>query len=361
MNPSIDALLKDPLFQLNAVLWLTRPLPSGERISPILHTKGFSVYAIAPLLGPPPEVRLAAEEAGVRMQERLRPDVVLTHEATGKFAFLECKAHSFGTDSSTSEQARGLLVVAGPKCAEVLALAPHQVSGSLLTFVTPESHREQLGQTLSALVQELQDHGLPAGPSSVLGMAADDSNICLVTDDDACEFFSLPSGCHAFLKREEGTDPRPLYFIPYDPDVAQSEEERIFCKRVLFERIQSGILAAVGHAHPPTELTLEAYGMLNDAMFGVYGQWENRESGQHMRRLCRQLVDAIAHAVNSAAEGAIVSEPGKGWRVLLHDQDQQDKVTDALERFSCETFDLAAEPAAELFGDPEGAAPEPAN
>jgi hypothetical protein len=361
MNQSLDVLLGDPLFQLNAVLWLTRPLPSGDRISPILHGRGFTVYAIAPLLAPPPEVRLAADEAGVRMQERLRPDVVLTHEAAGKFAFLECKAHSFGTGSSTSEQARGLLVVAGPRCAEVLALASRQVSGSLLALVTPESHREQLGQTLSALVQELQAHGLPAGSSSVLGMAADDSNVSLVIGDSASEFFSLPSGCHAFLKREEDTDPRPLYFIPYDPDVAQSEGERAFCKRVLFERIQSSILVAIGHAHPPTVLALEAHGMLNDAMFGAYGQWENRESGQHMRRLCRQLVDAIARAVNSAAEGAVISEPGVGWKVLLHDQEQQDKVTDALERFSCETFDLSAEPSAELFGDPEGAAPESAN
>jgi hypothetical protein len=288
------------------------------------------------------------------MRDNLRPDIVLTHGGDAKFAFMECKASSFGVDSSTSEQARGLLAIAGPDCAEVLGLTPQEVSDSLLAFVTPEDCRQQLGQTLSDLTTELQDHKVPAGRSSVLGLTADDHSICMVINGEASEFFSVPPGCHAFLVHDEETDPRPLYFIAYDPDVGQSDRERTFCKRVLFERIQSSILAAVGHMHPPAEIMLEAQSILNDAMFGAYGHWENRESGQHMRRLCRQLVDAIAQAVETVTEGTFVSEPGKGWRVIVCDQDQHQKVTDALERFSCESLDLAAEPAPELFDDPEG-------
>ena len=38
------------------------------------------------------------------------------------------------------------------------------------------------------------------------------------------------------MKLQTDTISRLLYFIPYDPDLDQSEDERLFCKRVLFER-----------------------------------------------------------------------------------------------------------------------------
>ena len=64
--------------------------------------------------------------------------------------------------------------------------------------------------------------------------------------------------------------------IPYDPDLNQSEDERVFCKRVLFERIHSGVLVAVGRSSPPVELLLKPNELLNDAMFGIYALWESR-------------------------------------------------------------------------------------
>lgn len=354
MTSILNELIKDPLFQLNALLWLAQPLPDENEISPLLYKQGFTVYAIAPLLGPPPDLRLVAQEARISMQERVRPDVVLTHEGDRKFAFTECKASSFGPTSSTAEQARSLLVVAGPRAAEVLGLSSGQVSASLLGIVMPENDREPLTRTLARLCEELGENGLPAGRFSILGLVLTDTDISIMINDLGSTFFALSSGANPFMKREPDTDPRPLYFIPYDPDVAQSEQERVFCKRVLFERMQSTIIAAVGRANPPTELSVESQKILNDAMFGMYGHWENRDSARHMRGLCRQFMNALTQAVNSVAPGTMAFLSGEGWKIRLQNEEQHKSMIDALTRFSCETLDLRTEPLPGLFDDVEG-------
>jgi hypothetical protein len=349
MTPKPSDLLKDPLFQLNSLLWLAQPLPHGHEITPLFYQQGFAVYAIAPLLAPPPNVRLAAQEAQISMQERVRPDVVLVNESNHKFATTECKASSFSPTSSTAEQTRALLVVAGPRAAEVLGLTSGQVSASLLGFVTPESDRELMSQTLAILYEELRKQELPAGPSSVLGLALTDTDVSIFIDETGSGFFMLPSGNLRFMKHESDTDPRPLYFIPYDPDIEQTQQERVLCKRVLFERMHSTIVAAVGRANPSAELTFESKKILNDAMFGMYEHWENRESAKHMRGLCWQFMDPLMQAVNSVVSSTIVFQPGEGWKLSLRDEKQHEQVIDALTRFSCETLDLQTTPEPSLF------------
>jgi hypothetical protein len=343
-----NELIRDPLFQLNALLWLAQPMPDGSEIRPLLYEQGFTVYAIAPLLGLPPDLHLMAQEAQINMQERLRPDVVLANEGARKFAFTECKESSFGATSSTAEQARSLLVVAGPRAAEVLGLAPGQVADSLLAFMTPQTEQRPLAQTLATLYEELDAAQIPAGQFSVLGLASTETEVSIAIDDQASAFFGLPKDNNPFMKRDPDTDPRPLYFIPYDPDINQSPEEREFCKRVLFERMQSTVVAAVGRARPPCDLPLSVEKILNDAMFGMYGQWENRESAKHMRRLCRRLMDALAKAVNSEAPNSMF-QSGEGWKVVLQSSEQHEKVLDALTRFSCETLGLPKELPPDLF------------
>jgi hypothetical protein len=351
MATTTNELLRDPLFQLNAILWLAQPLPDGGRISPLLHNAGFRVYAIAPLLGPPPDVRLAAQQAGVALQERVRPDVVLNHERDRKFAFVECKASSFSTSSSQADQARCLLMVGGPRAEDALGLASGQVADCLVAFLIPDEERERLVGVVDGLAKGLKDQSLPTGRSAVVGLTLTEVAVCVILDGGASRFFGIPARPSPFIGRDPDTDPRPLYFIPYDPDVVQSEEEGAFCKRALFERMHGTILAAVGHARPPTELLLQSNEILNDAMFGMYEHWENQDSDRHMRRLCRHLVDAIAGAVNSVAPGAIVSPSPNRWRVLLQDQGQHTAVLDALERFSSETLDSRPEPPPGLFDD----------
>lgn len=353
MTSNPHEFIKDPLFHLNALLWLAQPVPEGGEITPLLYKKGFTVYAIGPRLAPPPDQLLVAQEAHISMQQSTRPDVVLTHKDDGKFGFTECKASSFGVTSSTANQARTLLVTAGPRAAEVLGLATDQVSASLLVFMIPENNRELLIQTLSDLAKELNGNGLPPGHFSVLGLSLSATDLSIVIDDLGSKFFTLPSGRSAFMKLEPDTDPRPLYFIPYDPDVDQSEHERQSSKRILFERMQSTIVSAVGRAIPPTELVLESQKILNDAMFGMYGQWEDPESTRCMRRLCKEFMCNIEQIINGVGPGIMDFHPEEGWKIILSGEEQQESVLDALTHFFCERLDLRPELQPTLLDDLE--------
>lgn len=353
MRSTPDEVARDPLFQLNSLLWLAQPLPHGSQITPLLHTRGFRVYAIAPLLALPPDLRLAVQQAGLAVQQGARPDVVLAKEDEGKFALTECKGRSFGPDSSSAEQARVLLLFTGARAAEVLALDPTQVRDARLVVLIPEKEAALLRPTLEALRSELEQEALPVGEFLELGLEVTSTEVRLLIDAQASGFFGLPEGPAAFLKREPDTDPRPLYFIPFDPDLQQEEEEKVFCKRILFERMQSTVVAAVGRATPPADLVLKRNKMLNDATFGMFDHWENRDSGRHMRRLCREFMGAVAEAVESVAPGSLIYEPGQGWLVRLTDDEVHDSVIDALGRFSCETLDLREEPLPGLFDDLE--------
>jgi hypothetical protein len=94
-----------------------------------------------------------------------------------------------------------------------------------------------MAESLAALSEGLRSVKLRAGTACVLALESGKTELLLVADSLAQEFFDLPSRKTPFLELEEGTDPRPLYFLPYDPDCDQSEEEREYGKRVLFERI----------------------------------------------------------------------------------------------------------------------------
>ena len=351
MNHIRTELLRDPLFQLNIILWLTQPMPPQGSITPLLHQKGFSVYAIAPALSVPPGIALAVQGSSLQTQQRVRPDVVLKRETDLNFALVECKASSFGVATEQAIQARTFLLLADELLAEVLGLSPEQIHASILAYALPHSESALLKATLSTLSNELRRHHLPTGDSTIIGLDIDSRDLRVVFDKSGSRFFSIASGSHTVMQVQPGDDPRPLYFIPYDPDVHQSPEENLFCKRILFERIHSVVLAAVGRASSPESLTLNIDNLLNEATFGMFGLWENRESLKHMQRMCRQLITALSRAVNKEVKGSLSYEPPEELKVVLSDTNQHHQVLAAIERFSCESMDLRVPPMPDLFDD----------
>ena len=349
--PALPELIRDPIFQLNVLLWLAQPLPSGDAITPLLHSRGFDVYALALRLSLPPDLLLVMRNGGFEVQVGVRPDVILAKESSGKFAITECKGSSFGSRSSTAHQARTLLALAGPRCHEVLGLQPQAVRESTLTYLLPSSQRPAMRATISELLAAFRMHGLAVGEALLLGLAIADEALGLEVDDAAAQFFELPPGTNEFLRLDPDTDPRPLYFVPFDPDTHQSEEEKTLGKRILFERMQSSIIAAVGRAVPPTVVPFKTSDLLNDATFGMYDLWENRDSAKYMRGLCRWFIDSLRKAVHAVEPEAISYERGEGWKLDLPDRGRHERVLNAMLRFSCETMELRQEPEPGLFDD----------
>jgi hypothetical protein len=351
MSPGFSDLIGDPLFQLNMVLWLAQPLPEAAPITPLFHERGFDVYAIAPLLPIPPDVLLAATDTHLAIQSGVRPDVVLVNLEESKYAFTECKKSAFGPASSTADQARSLLLLAGPRSHEILGLVPGQVSKALLEYMVPENAVQPLGLSLEVLQRDLRERSFPTGDYCVFGISLNENNLSLTVDQVGGTFFNIAPGQNPFMEREPDTDPRPLYFIPFDPDVEQSKDEKTLCKRILFERMHSAILAAVGHANPPCELTLQCHQILNDATFGMYEHWENKDSARNMRRLCRQFVGDLQKSVNSISTDAMTFRSPQGWQLSLPDQARHERVIEVLTRFCSESLELGLDPKPELFDD----------
>jgi hypothetical protein len=171
-------------------------------------------------------------------------------------------------------------------------------------------------------------------------------------------FLGLPVGRTPFLRHEADDDPRPLYFIPYDPDIAQSASERSFSRRQLYERILSSLVVAVGHATPPTHLPFTPQGVLNDATFGMFELWENRDSAKHMTRLWRQLAQAVSAALNAASPGTAAVSETQELTLVLADVARAEGILETLTTFSCESLSVQPPPEPTLFdgvpADPTG-------
>jgi hypothetical protein len=342
--PEISDLISDPLFQLNALLWMAQPLPKEAAAVaplPILHESGFTVYAIAPALAPPPDVRQRASAARVEMQDGARPDVVLRNSAEEKYLLVECKKSSFGPDSDNSRQARTLLLLSGPYAAKSLGLSENV----LLSYLMPESETNLQRATLLFLQKHLRDAGLPAGDFSTLGLTIAKSYIALVPDRGSSLFVGLQESPLPFMRIESQTDPRCLYFIPYDPDVGGDT----YALRAFYERILSTVVAAVGHASAPGDLVLETERMLNSAMFGVYHLWRNRDSSRCLRRICKQFMKKLSETINSQQENVLEFVSNLGWRIHITDAVHKGRILDKLCRFSCETLAVEGEPAPDLL------------
>jgi len=351
-----EDLLRDPLFQLNALLWMAQPLPQSADITPILHDRGFRVFAIAPRLAPPPGLRLLARDKGINIQQSVRPDVVLENKQRGRYSITECKAASFGPQSSAAEQARCLLIVGGPSCAEVLAVSPSDISESVATFVVPESERSKLTTTLRTLRGELGMAELPSGEPCTLGLRVWQRCIAVVPDRNSIRFFELADGPIAFMPLEAETSLRPLYFIPYDPDIHQSQSERQFCKRILLERLLVSVITAVAHASLRTGLRLEPESLLNEATFGMFDRLENRDARKHMRRLARDFMTQLLRRADEQAPGALKFDPQEGWRVSFQNDEERERFLGVLTSLSSGHFASEKEPEPELFdalGQPE--------
>lgn len=345
-NPT--ELLRDPVFQLNSVLWLATARPPDDAWRPLLHEAGFEIRAVSPALALPPAVLLRLKETSLAHQDRCAPDVVLERVADRLNILVECKANSFGEASTTSQQARALLLIAGPPIGEVLAEPTGTgIRGGVAYFV-PAVVLDEMNRTLAALASKLREAGFDPGPAGALGLAHEDGALILIADSGMAALMGLPQRA-PFAQVHHDTDPRPLYLIPYDPSVDQAPEERDYCLRILHERIHGALLGRIGRLLLPGSATFTDEELLNEATFGLFDQWESRDACKSLRNRCRHLLVKIASALSGREAGALRQVSVAEWRIEVNDPELHERLLGDLSRFSCETLDLKAEPEPTLF------------
>jgi len=143
------------------------------------------------------------------------------------------------------------------------------------------------------------------------------------------------------LTVEEGTDPRPLYFIPYDPNIEQSREEQMLSRRILYERFLSHVLSKIGPVNAPCEVILTTEEMLISATFGVYEIWEDQETRKHLRRLLRDFMGSLRNTLNDGDRKYMKYETAKGWVFEFKNQNIYEKILTQISKFKPGDLDLS--------------------
>jgi len=343
MNRNIDELCKDPLFQLNLAIWLAQAQPASDfYVNPLFYKSGLTIYSISPLLALPPDIRLTIADR-LECQDGARPDLVLesTH-ANRKFCLLECKATSFGQDSSTSSQARTLLLISGPILSEVLGLGARGQNNGILCYLTRSDQVQLIVSTLESLSRGIENLNLRTGENGSFGIKSDQSAILIEYSNIIKDFLSLiESSPVKVLTLEENTDPRPIYFIPLDPNLQQTKEEQEFSRRILCERILSHIISKLGEATVPFELNFTTVELLNSATFNLYEIWEDNDAKKHIRKLVRYFLENIKVNVNEPLKDCISYESQKGWIINIKDKETHEGILKQVMKFKPETLDLS--------------------
>jgi hypothetical protein len=353
MNPNINELCKDPLFQLNLAIWLAQPQPPSEfYVYPLFYESQLNIYSIGPLLALPPDIRLTVTEK-INCQDAVRPDLILATAGEKKFCILECKSSSFGPRSSTANQATTLLLIAGPIISEVLGIGKRgENKGILCYFIGPDG-AELMEETLKTLEKEIKDKTtLESGTYGCFEIKPSQTSIILKYPEKVKIFLNLTRDSPVeIIKFEENTDPRPLYFIPYDPNIQQTKEEQELSRRILFERILGHMICKIGGAYIPSSITFTTQELLNSATFEVYEIWEDNEAKKHVKRLVKDFLNQIKNFINEnePLRGSVIYEPQKGWTFNLKDRETHEEILKQLQRFKPETLDLSKKIEPTLF------------
>jgi hypothetical protein len=299
--------LRDPIYQLNFVLWMLEDLPDGAPTHPFLRDLGYTLFSLGGPLPMLPEYRLRIAEAGIDAGQAPAPDVLAVRRESTEFLVIECKGASFGLASSNCHQARALLIVSadlrGP-----LGLPPRPAVSTLLSYLLPEADTASLQATLGQLREELTSVGLPVAPFSVFGLEERPDGLYLT---DRHPLGTLPPDVENAIgegvrihETLEGDTGRRLYLIPWDPSVTQIPEERDFCQRILFERVLAEALSHAGRASIPGEVRLPLDDLLDKATFKLARYWRAREDVKQVIRAIRRFLQA---AIEKNAPGLSVT------------------------------------------------------
>ena len=344
MRQKIEDLCGDPLFQLNLSIWLAQSTPANFSVRPVFYESGFTIHSIGPLLPLPPDIRLQARESQLDCQDGAKPELVLEAGNRSKLVIVECKRSSFGATSKTARQARTLLLASGPIMPEVLAIGKRSSSQGALYYLTRSDQVLLLENTLAELTEEIRRVNLSAGYNGCLGIRPDDTGILLEYSYEMKTLLNFQDiSPIKVLDIEEETDPRPLYFIPYDPNIEQSNKEQALCRRILYERFLGFILSIIGPANVPCEIIFSREEILMSATFGVYEIWDDSETKKSMRRLVRDFMDSVWKGLKNQQQKYLEYQSDRGWVFKLEDQDIYEEMVNRISKFKPEDMDLSKE------------------
>jgi len=281
-----EALLKDPVFQLNLLLWMVKKQPSeGYCVLPFFSDLEFEIAFIEHPYTFPEETRQAIASSGLDIGMSPEPDLILWREGDNRALYFEAKSNSFGPVSTSTRQARAHLLASGPAFSEVFV----PQSSCLLCYVVPNEKRGQMSDCLATLTDELNSNALEPGPFSCHGLSLEGTGIAY-TWDSAFKLHTGTAQDQVVIVNNvsEVTDPSPLILLFSDEDCSNLEDRDRY-RRIVIERVRACLLCdlhslSVGKTYETTpEMILIR---TTDGLFEYWG----RKNQKGLQRLVQESI-----------------------------------------------------------------------
>ena len=263
--------IKDPVFQLNLLLWMAREQPDDAYlVYPLFARHGFEWLAVEQPFAFPPATNAAIESVMSRTKMRIHrhpePELILKRDRDQSALYFEAKKSSFSSTSKTASQARGHLLAAGPAFAEVQT----PLKSATLTYVLPQDQCSLMGICLGELTAELQQAGLSPGSYSLTGLSVQDASLNYHLDSAGqsvigCQQNRVP----VMHDLDEATDPSPLMLVFSVEDCADQDRAGYY-RHILQQQVLASLLCHL-HAAPATgSLTITAADILRQTTQGAF-------------------------------------------------------------------------------------------
>jgi hypothetical protein len=324
----------DPLFQLNAVLWMLQPHPAhSTAVNAVLYRSGYAVRSIGQTLTADPglERSLATK---LELRGAPRPDVLASSAADDPWPIFECKKSSFGPESSTSAQALKVLVRGSDLSLAVGAPAGHPVSGCAV-FVTRDDQARALQDTIDQLRAAAEQAGVPAAPAATLSLRQE-SGVGLLARIAAGVFpgsggIALADDVVVVPAAGAEEAARPLYLIPFDPSVEQEEAERQLCLRILLARGQAHAASVLGRGPDQGTAVLEASDLIQAATYGLAKYWRDSSARDRAgQQILRFVKDALTTLRGAKAPMVTMTRGGNRLEVVIQSAEHQLECAEAV-------------------------------
>lgn len=331
-----DRLFGDPLFQLNLMLWALKPVAPGAPTRPVLADAGYVVNSISRTLSPGPRLQ-GTFKALTGSEKGPSPDVIAEPTNDVPWMIIECKRSGFSSVSPTARQARKLISIKVPFIETVGK--PGSPERVVLLYIVRNSRVDDFADTLAELSVEMSEHadvcvvalGVVKRMSDGVGfqLVRKGDHHCVSAGYDTLIDFLSPE-C-VVLEVEDGEDPRPLYFVPYDPSLDYDDttlSTRDEAKFDLLLRAGMAAITLIGPEAIPARVSLSADDLLRKATYNMSAFWGTSNEISRLRELIMEyIVRLISRAFVPAPN---VERSGGTVRVTLISQKQKEAVIDAL-------------------------------
>lgn len=334
----IKILRKDPVFQLNLLLWSIMDVPDDNNfrinINPILRNEGYTLYAIEKEVLLPSDLS-SMEAISPLIKKKFTPssaDLWITHERENTDLVIELKSRGFGSDSDKSVQVIKIMAATADLS---VTLGGGDKRPGYFVFITVAEDMEAMLSTLSELKTRLYARKISSASTAIIGIQQSRKGIDLISPQST----QLPSPLGKILcdpatvlQFEDSEDEIvPLYFIPWIPGVAQDQDQESSSEglQVLTSRLLTHVQEAVGKADISTIVNLKGETLLEKATFGAFEYWRDRDR----KRFIKEAIRIIERAMKPFGQ----KHRGETeLKIDLSDEKARDNVMKNIEKFRIE-------------------------